>query len=78
LTFHGAAGGTMYTGLINGALRKLDWTPFLDLKRVVLFGRIRHPLLHWKVDGKNVDPDQTFTFVRVLLPVRITGQAAEE
>jgi hypothetical protein len=78
LTFHTAAGGTMYTGLANGALRKLDWTPFLDLKRAVLFGRIRVPLLHWKVDGRAVDADQAVTFVRLMLPVRITSQGGEE
>jgi hypothetical protein len=72
LTFHGEAGGTLYTGLGNGALRQFDWSPLLDLNRAVLIGRIRKPLTHWKVDGQTVDPDQGSTFVRILLPVKTT------
>ena len=72
LTFHGEAGGTLYTGLGNGALRQLDWSPLLDLNRAVLIGRIRKPLTHWKVDGQTVDPDQSSTFVRIVLPVKTT------
>ncbi len=72
LTFHGEAGSTLYTGLGNGALRQLDWSPTLDLNRAVLIGRIRKPLTRWKVDGQTVDPDQSYTFVRILLPVKTT------
>jgi hypothetical protein len=70
VTFHGEAGGTLYTGLGNGALRQFDWTPLLDLNRAVLIGRIRRPLTHWKVDGQTVEPDQSQTFVRIVLPVK--------
>jgi hypothetical protein len=70
LTFHNEAGGTLYTGLGNGALRQFDWSPLLDLNRAVLIGRIRRPLTHWKVDSEAVDPDQSFAFVRILLPVK--------
>jgi len=70
LTFHSEAGGTLYTGLGNGALRQFDWSPLLDLNRAVLIGRIRRPFTHWKVDGAAVDPDQSFAFVRILLPVK--------
>jgi hypothetical protein len=70
VTFHGEAGGTLYTGLGNGALRQFDWTPLLDLNRAVLIGRIRRPLTHWKVDGQTVEPDQSHTFVRIVLPVK--------
>ncbi|HET6323252.1 MAG TPA: hypothetical protein VFG04_01025 [Planctomycetaceae bacterium] len=72
LTFHGEAGGTLYTGLGNGALRPQDWSPLLDLNRAVLIGRIRKPLTRWKVDGQTVDPDQSYTFVRIVLPVKTT------
>jgi hypothetical protein len=70
LTFHREAGGTMYTGLGNGALRNDDWTPLLELDRAVLVGRIRRPVMHWSIDGKPIEPDASTTFVRLVLPVR--------
>jgi hypothetical protein len=72
VTFHGEAGGSSYTGLLNGALRQMDWSPMLGLNRAVLVGRIRTPTTHWTVNGKAVVPDQSTTLVRVLLPVRPT------
>jgi hypothetical protein len=72
VTFHREAGGPLYTGLGNGALRQFDWSPLLDLNHAVLLGRIRRPVTHWKVDGQTVEPDQSFTFVRILLPVKST------
>jgi hypothetical protein len=72
VTFHGEAGGSSYTGLLNGALRQMDWSSMLGLNRAVLIGRIRTPITHWTVDGKAVAPDQSTTLVRVLLPVRPT------
>jgi hypothetical protein len=72
VTFHGEAGGSLYTGLQNGALRQFDWSPLLDLNRAVLIGRVRRPLTRWKVDGQAVEPDQSSTFVRIVLPVRAT------
>jgi hypothetical protein len=77
LTFHNEAGGALYTGLGNGALRQFDWSPLLDLNRAVLIGRIRRPLTHWKVDREAVDPDQSFAFVRILLPVKATRYREE-
>jgi len=70
LTFHREAGGTLYTGLENGALRNYDWTPLLELDRAVLIGRIRRPVMHWTIDGKPIEPDASTTFVRLVLPVR--------
>jgi len=70
LTFHSAAGGTSYTGLENGALRTFDFSPLLDLNRAVLVGHINRPMAHWDVNGKPLEPDQTSTFVRFVLPVR--------
>lgn len=74
LSFHAMAGGTSYTGLGNGALRNFDWTPLLDLNRAVLVGRLRKPMMHWKVDGQAVEPEQSSTFVRVVLPVRLRNE----
>ncbi len=72
LTFHREAGGTLYTGLENGALRNLDWSPLLDLDRAVLIGAIRKPVIRWTVDGKQLEPETQVTIVRLLLPVRKT------
>jgi hypothetical protein len=72
LTFHREAGGTLYTGLENGALRNFDWTPLLDLDRAVLIGSIRKPVMRWTVDGKQLEPETQVTIVRLLLPVRKT------
>jgi hypothetical protein len=70
LTFHNEAGGTLYTGLGNGALRQFDWSPLLELNRAVLVGRVRRPLTRWQVDGQTVDADQSYSLVRVVLPVK--------
>jgi hypothetical protein len=78
LTFHTEAGGSLYTGLQNGALRKFDWSPLLDLNRAVLVGRVRHPLTRWKVDGQIVKPDQSSAFVRIVLPVRSTRRHEQD
>ena len=65
LTFHREAGGTLYTGLENGALRNYDWTPLLELDRAVLIGRIRRPVIRWTIDGKRLEPETHVTFVRL-------------
>ncbi len=70
LTFHTEAGGTLYTGLGNGALRQFDWSPLLELNRAVLVGRVRRPLTRWQVDGQTVEADQSYTLVRIVLPVK--------
>jgi hypothetical protein len=74
LTFHREVGGTLYTGLENGALRNYDWTPTLDLDRAVLVGRIRRPVMRWTVDGKRLEPETSVTIVRLVLPVRKTHE----
>lgn len=78
LSFHRAAGGTFYTGLGNGALRKLDWTPFLDLNRAVLVGRIRRPMMHWQINQHAIQPEENVTIIRLLLPVSASREAREE
>lgn len=71
LTFHTEAGGTLYTGLGNGALRQFDWSPLLELNRAVVVGRVRRPLTRWQVDGQIVDADRGYTIVRIVLPVKL-------
>ena len=70
LTFHREAGGTLYTGLENGAMRTDDWTPLLELDRAILVGSIRRPVMRWTIDGKRLEPETHVAFVRLVLPVR--------
>ena len=70
VTFHNEAGGSLYTGLGNGALRAFDWSPLLDLNRAVLIGRVRRAPTRWKIDGQAVEPQQSSTYVRIALPVK--------
>jgi hypothetical protein len=51
--FHGAAGGTAYTGLDPGRLRRLDLSPLLAVDRAVLVGTIAEdvPVTRWAVAG---------------------------
>jgi hypothetical protein len=51
--FHGAAGGTAYTGLDAGCLRRLDLSPLLAVDRAVLVGTVAEgvPVTRWGVAG---------------------------
>jgi hypothetical protein len=70
ISFHESAGGTSYTGLGNGVLRRLDCSPLLDLNRAVLVGRIRRRAIDWSADGRTLEPEGSVTFVRLVLPVK--------
>ncbi len=69
LTFHDAAGGRKYTGLMNQSLRQLDFSSFLHLDRAVLFGKINVASAELQLDGTSVKPTNHVAFVRFLLPV---------
>lgn len=73
LTFHEVTGGRAYTGLENEYLEFLDLSDRLGLGRAVLFGRMQAPAARVELDGKVIEPSQHETFVRILLPVRQTG-----
>lgn len=51
--FHGAAGGTAYTGLDPGRLRRLDLSPLLAVDRAVLVSTVAEgtPVTRWAVAG---------------------------
>lgn len=69
LTFHKLAGGLDYTGLHNFALSDFELSDSLPLDRAVLFGRIHLPAATVHVDGRELQPDQQESFIRVLLRV---------
>jgi hypothetical protein len=69
LSFHEGADGSKYTGLQHAALGRLEMTPLLDLNRAVLIGRLKAPVVSWKIDGSAAEPTERHTFVRLVLPV---------
>ncbi len=82
LTFHGAAGGTRYTGLSNLDLATLDLSNLLPLDRAILLGRLVSPRAAEKstaavggsdvlINGEEVRGEQRrrLTYVRIILPV---------
>ncbi|MGE0375296.1 MAG: hypothetical protein AB7I48_17870 [Planctomycetaceae bacterium] len=71
ISFYRASGGKDFTTLDNDALERLDLSPFLDLPRAVLYGRIAAAPAELFVDGEPVAPAESETYIRVLLPVRI-------
>lgn len=70
VSFYEAIGGKEFTTLENHALDELDLSPLLGLSRAVLFGRISGSATSLLVDGEPVEPNETATFIRVLMPVR--------
>ncbi len=69
LTFHESAGGPVYTGLTNSALRTFDLTDLVALDRAVLFGRIALPVTQVAIDGSTEQQGLRETMIRVVMPV---------
>lgn len=70
LTFFDAGRGHIYTGLSNDSLERYDLSRLLPLKRAVLFGRIASPAATYDVDGTELQPQEHWTYVRIVLPVK--------
>ncbi|QDT08826.1 hypothetical protein [Planctomycetes bacterium K23_9] len=79
LMFHGAVGGSRYTGLKNGPLKQLDLSELLVGDRCMLVGRLRDPWLdvelkpvHRGDEPENIvrPTGQTLSMVRIVLPVQ--------
>ena len=69
LTFHESAGGTVYTGLTNSALRTFDLTDLVSLDRAVLFGRVELPVTQVAIDGSTQQAGRRETLIRIVMPV---------
>ena len=69
LSFYQSAGGRDYTGLRNDVLDSLDLSQQLRMGRAVLIGRMKQPSARWTVDNEPVQDADSYTYVRVLLPV---------
>lgn len=79
VTFHKAAGGTGYTRLQNELLIDDDLTRQLELGRAVLFGRLESPpWITTQINGEQLAADRTDVFVRLVLPVRRSGEVVRE
>ncbi|MBL8848706.1 MAG: hypothetical protein JNG89_03440 [Planctomycetaceae bacterium] len=71
MTFYEAADGFEYThGLANSSLQRSDLSRLLQLKRAVVFGRIATASAEYTVDGQPVQPQERWTYVRFVLPVK--------
>lgn len=69
VSFYRACGGAEFTSLSNDQFENLDLSPMLSLDRAVLFGRVSIPAAEIIVDGERIQPTETETLIRVLLPV---------
>jgi hypothetical protein len=79
ITFHKVAGGKNYTGLANDGLPGDDLSRELELGRAVLFGRMDAATwLETKINGAALEPDRRDVFVRLVLPVRRSGEFVRE
>lgn len=75
LSFHRKSGGREYTGLSNDWLLNDDFSRQLDLGRAVLFGRLDGPSpADVRLDDDPVTPSRQDVFVRIVLPVRRSGE----
>lgn len=72
LSMHGRLRGGIYQSLRNVGLAELDLTRLLRLNRAVLIGRVRTPAADLiSGDGDEpIEPTQSYTFVRIVLPVK--------
>ncbi len=69
LTFHRQVGGKQYTGLDNYALREMDLSGRLGLKRAILYGRLDLSTTSLQIPDHEPANSQTATFIRIVLPV---------
>ena len=70
-----AAGGEAYSGLRNNSLRKLELSDSIRMNAALLLGRIKDVPSEFIVDEQRLEPAQSQTIIRILLPV-VRKQAA--
>ena len=70
-----AAGGEAYSGLRNNSLRKLELSDSIRMNAALLVGRIKDVPSEFIVDEQRLEPAQSQTIIRILLPV-VRKQAA--
>jgi hypothetical protein len=76
LTFHQQVGGKQYTGMENHALRDMDLSGRLNLKRAVLYGKLDFKPSKLSIKDHEPKESRQATFIRIVLPVEI--QHAED
>lgn len=79
ITYHNASGGILYTHLHNDLLTDADLTRQLQLGRAVLFGRLdAKSWITTTINREELPPDHGEVFVRLVLPVRRSGEIVRE
>ncbi len=69
LTFHEAVDGSEYTQLSNVPLARLDFSDYIHLGRVIVFGRLSSPVAQFDVEGTLLTSPGGVTYVRLLVPI---------
>lgn len=69
LTFYEAVGGGDYTQLTNVPLGRLDFSDYVHLGRVIVFGRLSSPAAQFDVEDVPLTPSGGVTYVRLLVPL---------
>jgi hypothetical protein len=73
LMFYGAVKGRAYTRLQHRFQRTLDWSDHPTASQAVLWGRSSVPAAQILLDGLPIPQTQTWTYVRLLVPVAQAG-----
>ncbi|MBT5017276.1 MAG: hypothetical protein HON04_00860, partial [Planctomicrobium sp.] len=71
LSFHDVTGGTSYTQLNNQSLSSADLSPLIELRRAVLFGRLKTPVTNFSVNDETENYVNQESVLRIILPVRV-------
>lgn len=71
LSFHDVTGGTSHTQLDNQSLRSADLSPLINLRRAVLFGRLKTPLTNFSLDDEKENYVDQESVIRIILPVMV-------
>ena len=77
VSLYDVPGGETFVKLQNNALRHDDVSDVIHLNTVLVLGRLDVPMSEMIVNGTSVKPTESQTVVRLLLPVKRVGSAAD-
>jgi hypothetical protein len=69
LSFHDAIGGPSFTRLENRTLDRLDFSPVIQLNRLIVCGRLKGPASNFTLDDAAPQAEAADTFVRLIVPI---------
>ncbi|WP_437188376.1 hypothetical protein SH668x_001821 [Planctomicrobium sp. SH668] len=76
-SFYEVIGGESFTGLKNDSLSQLDLSSTIELKRAVLFGRMKLPPMEFELDGEPLPIEEQSVLVKILIPVQVVEREAD-